>query len=399
MSHTYTQLKFGDVVNATDYVANGSFESLRLNVSTSTSPGHAVVVRLVDHNAKWTGPFSYVDKPSYDFLKKSRLIPGDVVVSNVGANAGTVFRVPDLGMPMTLGPNAIVCHPLNSDQIDRGYLYYYLSGPTGQALIAGIISGSAQPKFNKTSFRQLPIALPNIREQQAIAELLGALDDKIAANTNLAALSEDLITAQYQRAINSEETVSQPLFSVIDFDFGEAFKGSEFSESGVGRPLIRIRDLKTFTSQVWTTEKRLREILVQPGDVVVGMDAEFRPTVWLGQPGLLNQRVCRARGKFAGPAFVREALKEPLGRIEGYKSATTVIHLNKKDLEEAEILVPSFHSLALFESSVEALYSQRVSLAIENRTLTATRDALLPQLMSGKLRIKVAEKVLEEAGV
>lgn len=183
---------------------------------------------------------------------------------------------------------------------------------------------------------------------------------------------------------------------MVKVDFGEAFKGADFSEPGVGRPLIRIRDLKTFKSQIWTTEVRPSEVMVMPGDVVVGMDAEFRPTSWLGNPGLLNHRVCRVRGKYFGNAFAREVLKAPLIRVENFKSATTVIHLNKGDLERVKLLIPSSTALESFETTAEPLYTLRISLAVENRTLAATRDALLPQLMSGRLRVKDAQKLVEE---
>ncbi|SEJ49739.1 type I restriction enzyme, S subunit [Arthrobacter sp. yr096] len=280
---------------------------------------------------------------------------------------------------------------------DPDFIYYLIKNWSGS--LKDHASGSATPIINKSVLSKFEFLVPPVYEQRAIAEVLGALDDKIAANTKLASSAEELISVHFQRAIESEGTTSRSLFEVIDVDFGEPFKGSDFSDPGTGRPLIRIRDLKTFTSQVWTTENRSREILIQPGEVVVGMDAEFRPTTWLGEPGLLNQRVCRARGKSAGPAFVRETLRAPLRRIESSKSATTVIHLNKKDLDEAKVLVPGSESLVAFETAVEALYSLQVSIALENRLLATTREALLPQLVTGKLKVKDAEKVLEDAGV
>lgn len=314
--------------------------------------------------------------------------PG-VIVGRKGAYRGvhysaTPFSVIDTAFYVDSGPEVY----------DR-WAFYALQ----LADINGLDSGSAIPSTTREAFYSLPLLLPPFPAQKAIVDVLGALDDKIAANSKLAATSDELISLRFRQAIASGGAESRRLFDVIDIDFGEPFKGHDFSEPGTGRPLIRIRDLKTFTSQVWTTESRPKEVLVQPGDVVVGMDAEFRPTSWLGEPGLLNQRVCRARGKATGQAFVRESLKEPLSRIEGYKTATTVIHLNKKDLQETDICVPDTKSLRLFESSVEGLYSQRVAVALENRTLAAIRDALLPQLMSGMLRVKDAENVLEDAGV
>ncbi|WCD93731.1 hypothetical protein [Microbacterium sp. nov. GSS16] len=131
------------------------------------------------------------------------------------------------------------------------------------------------------------------------------------------------------------------------------------------------------------------------GDVLVGMDAEFRATAWLGAPGVLNQRVLRAGHPVYGRALVREVLKRPLAQVDNEKSATTVIHLNKADLARKTVCLPLRAALATFEAYAEPLYGVRVLLAEENRTLSAIRDALLPRLMSGELRVADIEHDIE----
>ncbi|MFD5174092.1 restriction endonuclease subunit S, partial [Bacillus mycoides] len=100
--------KINYIVEVTDYVANGSFAALKENVKTSDEIDYAMLIRLVDYNRNFKGPFTYVNKDGYEFLKKSKLFGGEIIISNVGANAGTVFRVPKLDIPMTLGPNSIM---------------------------------------------------------------------------------------------------------------------------------------------------------------------------------------------------------------------------------------------------------------------------------------------------
>ena len=273
------------------------------------------------------------------------------------------------------------------------WVYYALQ----LADINGMDSGSAIPSTTRESFAGLSASAPPVAEQQAIAEVLGALDDKIAANIALADSAEAFIGVAFDAAVRAGSR-EEALLDELRIEFGEPFAGSEFSEPGVGRPLIRIRDLKSFESQVWTTETRTKETVVSPGDVLVGMDAEFRPTAWLGAQGLLNQRVLRASHVSYGRALVRELLKRPLAEIEGEKSATTVIHLNKADLARKSVRVPSVEATSNFEAVAEPLYQTRVALAAENRSLAATRDALLPQLMSGKLRVRDAEKLVADAG-
>jgi hypothetical protein len=87
----------------------------------------------------------------------------------------TLFTVPDLGKPMTLGPNSLRIRGDSLKFVDR-FLYYYLSGPRGRSQIDSITEVTAQPKFNKTNLRNLVIPLPSRSEQQRILDLLVAVD-------------------------------------------------------------------------------------------------------------------------------------------------------------------------------------------------------------------------------
>lgn len=138
-----------------DFVANGSFASLKENVTLYPEEKEfALFMRNTDLKSGFVKKV-YVDKHSYDFLKKSRLLGGEVIISNVG-DVGSVYRCPDLDIPMTLGNNVIL---LNSHF--NNFLYQFFIGPLGQALIDGIKGGSAQPKFNKTDFKSQSILIPS----------------------------------------------------------------------------------------------------------------------------------------------------------------------------------------------------------------------------------------------
>lgn len=147
----------GEIVNVTDYVANGSFAALKRNVTLLDEPSYALYLRTTDFNSGFSSRFRYVDKSAYDFLSKSSLDGSEVIISNVG-DVGTVFRPPSwLGIPMTLGSNAVA---LKNPEMSN-FLYFYFTGPIGQREIQSIVTGSAQLKFNKTNFRALRIKLPD----------------------------------------------------------------------------------------------------------------------------------------------------------------------------------------------------------------------------------------------
>ncbi len=168
--------KAGEVFHTvTDYVANGSFASLRENVIYKDKEDYAVLIRLTDYNNNFEGPFVYVDKKAYDFLSKSSLNSGDIIIANVGAYAGFPFRVEEINKPMTLGPNAILVRSKENED----YLYYWLQSKFGQESLRNIISTTAQPKFNKTDFKTLLIPVPNYEEQKQISLILSSVDEQI----------------------------------------------------------------------------------------------------------------------------------------------------------------------------------------------------------------------------
>ena len=144
-------------VYITDYVANGSFASLRENVRLYDKPNYAHFIRNTDLKAE--SYKMYVDKHSYEFLSKSVLEGGEIIISNVG-DVGSVFLCPKLEKPMTLGNNIILLRP-KKDYLTF-YLYMLFKGGIGQHLIDGVTGGSAQRKFNKTDFKSIKLMMPSV---------------------------------------------------------------------------------------------------------------------------------------------------------------------------------------------------------------------------------------------
>ena len=176
----------------TDYVANGSFTSLKANVKLYQEDNYAYFIRNTDLKS---GTFEvFVDKHSYDFLSKSTLYGGEIIISNVG-DVGSVFLCPKLNKPMTLGNNIIMLRPEQNSL--KYYLYIWFKWLYGQALIQGIKGGSAQPKFNKTDFKNLPIYLPddNLLEKfhKIVEPMFELIDKNNSENQYLAAMRDTLL--------------------------------------------------------------------------------------------------------------------------------------------------------------------------------------------------------------
>src|SRR4051794_8951841 len=83
------------------------------------------------------------------------------------------------------------------------------------------------------------------------------------------------------------------LGDVVTVQNGAAFKSEYFNTEGRGMPLLRIRDIVPGDTETWYDGPYEDEFIVQPGDLVIGMDGDFNHALWSGPPALLNQRVCR----------------------------------------------------------------------------------------------------------
>lgn len=180
----------------TDFVASGSFESLRVNVPYLDTPDYAMLVRTADLSGSTRSSEKvYISEHSYNFLRNSNLFGGEVVLPNIGA-VGDVYIVPQLYKRMSLAPNSIMFKTNGSDK----YYYYYFFSRAGKQSIFDICQSTAQAKFNKTELRNLRVLLPPLTEQRAIADYL---DKKCAEIDELIAIKQQKIESlkEYKKSV------------------------------------------------------------------------------------------------------------------------------------------------------------------------------------------------------
>lgn len=189
----------------TDYVASGSFADLANNVTYLDYPNYALLVRTIDvsgkgHNAQCV----YINKHAYDFLANSNLYGGELLFPNIGASVGDVYIVPKLYEKMSLAPNSIMVRA----KYNNKFIYYYFSTTIGRFSLLDIAQSTAQPKFNKTDFRQLKIIFPEIEEQRQIVDYL---DKKCAEIDKLIAVKQQKIETltQYKKSLIYEYVTSK----------------------------------------------------------------------------------------------------------------------------------------------------------------------------------------------
>lgn len=163
-------------VVVTDFVANGSFASLKDNVTLVTErEDYALFMRNTDLKSDFKTKV-YVTEHSYNFLNKTKLFGNEVIISSVG-DVGSVYRCPKFNIPMTLGNNVIMLKSKYSY-----FFYLFFKSEHGQNLLYGITSGSVQEKFNKTSFRDIVLIYPSIDFIQDFENTVKPFFDKIDIN-------------------------------------------------------------------------------------------------------------------------------------------------------------------------------------------------------------------------
>ncbi|MCI5544259.1 MAG: restriction endonuclease subunit S [Azospirillum sp.] len=171
-------VRFANVsLYSTDYVANGSFASLRENVKIYKEKNFALLVKTQDFSNNFSRDLTYIDERSYNFLEKSKLYGGELMMSNIGASIGKVFIIPNLNMPMSIAPNSIIIK--FSDENITQFVNYLISSPFGQDILKVFTAGTAMPKFSKTQLRGCLISIPPYGEQIRIINKIKKLFDLI----------------------------------------------------------------------------------------------------------------------------------------------------------------------------------------------------------------------------
>jgi|GEM_PF-137519 len=179
------------------------------------------------------------------------------------------------------------------------------------------------------------------------------------------------------------------IYELCDVVYGAPFKSNLFNDDAKGLPLIRIRDLSHERPGVSTDEINSKGYQVQNGNLLVGMDGEFKPYIWGGGPAWMNQRICCFRPKRGlSSGVVKCFISRQLEYFEKTATATTVIHLGKGDIDHFSYLKPNKSLLMIISNQLESIYQIVVNSKSQSFSLTDVRDSLLPKLLSGEISVE-----------
>ncbi|MDN5745686.1 MAG: restriction endonuclease subunit S [Nocardioidaceae bacterium] len=321
-----------------------------------------------------------------------RLVPtGATNLTCIGSTIGKVSQ--------TLSP-AVTNQQINSliarEGITHpGYLYYMIKDWSPS--LASAASGSATPIVNKAVLSRFVFRVPPLKEQRAIAEVLGALDDKIAANTRAATTARELmvsLTSLAQGRCELRDVVEIVKSSVKPEELGDAavdhFSLPAF-DVGEGPELIQadaIKSNKTAIAQPSVLVSKLNPRIPRVWDVVTVSE---RPS--LGSTEFL---VLEPRGVTSSVLWA--VLSQPAfwSELSGMVAGTSGSHqrVRPDDVLGVEVIDPRSISEPC-RGAITALGERVDQFRAEIVALANTRDALLPLLLSGRVTVKDAESLVE----
>ncbi|NLS09700.1 hypothetical protein HGQ17_06710 [Nesterenkonia sp. MY13] len=330
-------------------------------------------------------------------MTKYELRSGDVVIAmdRPWISAGLKYAVVrEADLPAMLVQR--VARLRARDHLDQRYLGYIIGSRDFTNYIRGTETGSAVPHISGTQIMEFPLPpLPPLEEQRGIAATLGALDDKIDSNCRAIDSAEDLGEALFRKAADKVQTLTD----IAEVTMGSSPPGDTYNEEGEGVPFYQgVKDfgVRHPSYRVWTTGP------VRTAHANATLISVRAP---VGRLNRAKEYCCIGRGLAAVtssfPSTCYYSLQAADAVWAPFEQEGTVFgSMNKKSLTSAQVPWPSESGVRELEAQLSSLDTRITSLTDENRKLSGLRDALLPELLSGRVRVpEAAEAVGEGLGV
>jgi type I restriction enzyme S subunit len=336
-----------------------------------------------------------------------------------------------------IGYAAIAKNPIATNQgfrnlipkpgFDSEFLYYWVKAHVEE--LQRHASGSTFQELTGTALAQIRIRVPPLPEQRAIAHILGTLDDKIELNRRMSETLEAMARALFKSWFVDFEPVrakmegrwqrgqSLPGLPAHLYDlFPDRLMDSELGEIPEGWEVVRLGELLelAYGKALKAEDRRNGTIPVYGSNGQVGWHNEklvAGPGIIVGRKG--NPGVVKwvptdffpidttfyvvPKDKCPSLRFLFYALERQ--DLASLSADSAVPGLNRNLAYMSSQILPPRTLLVAFDSAVQPVFQRAYEAERESRTLAALRDALLPKLIRGEIRVRDAERFLEERGL
>jgi type I restriction enzyme S subunit len=311
--------------------------------------------------------------------------PGDTMVTTKGNSVGRTAYVPPGAPEFVYSPHLSYWRSADSSRLSSGFLRYWSRSREFLAQLEAMAHGTDMaPYLSLADQRRLHISLPPIFIQEAIAEVLGSLDDKIAVNDLVNSKASMLLGAHF--SVEAREVVRKvKLGDLIDLKYGKALKEE-------GRTLGRIPVFGGNGISGWHDIPLTRG----PGIIIGRKGANAGSVSWSQGPYwaidtsfYVEPVSCQVPLEFLFFLMQNIGLRKLVGD-------SAIPGLNRNIALSCDVGLPPDDVIKRFSVTAKTLLSLSAHIADESRTLGELRDTLQPRLMSGEIRVRDAEKVVEE---
>jgi type I restriction enzyme S subunit len=346
----------------------------------------------------------HVSDETYRTWFRAHPEPGDVLFVCKGS-PGRVAVVPD-PVPFCIAQDMLA---LRADPtvVDPLYLYYRLASRDVQNSISTMHVGTMIPHFKKGDFGKLRFTVhESLAEQRAIAEVLGALDDKIAANDRVVRTLQELADAKYGQAVMelvpgevTFATVAEvsgggtPSTSVGDYWDGDIAWATPTDVTALPSPYLRDTKRKITKAGL----KACSSGLYPPGSILMTSRATIGAFAIAELPVAVNQGfiVVNAKNPDAQWWLFHE-MRSRVTELQSYANGATFLELPRGRFKDIPIRLAGPGVVRQFSEDVSVFHRTAAHFSSESRELASARDELLPLLMTGRVSLNCAEKVAEE---
>ncbi|HSV66036.1 MAG TPA: hypothetical protein VLJ59_09060 [Mycobacteriales bacterium] len=311
---------------------------------------------------------------------RTSLRGGEVLVSLVGT-VGESAVVPDQLAGWNVARAVAVLRP---EGVSAAWIRLCLQTSAVRHQVSGLLNTTVQATLNLADLKRLSLPVAPDREMVAIAEVLGVLDDKIAANAKLANTADELAAVKF-KMLGSSDAAPGQLGDILVLEYGKALPSS-----------LRLPGQVDVYGSSGVVGSHNVALCCGRG-VVVGRKGTVGAVHWASGPHFpidttfyVTPRTDRCTDIFC--YFVLKSL-----RLAEMNSDSAVPGLNRSEAHAIPISIPGKVAIERFSERAYRLFEAKTQTEQESRTLAAVRDALLPQLMSGRLRVKDAEALVEDA--
>jgi len=381
----------------------------------------------------------FVDEPTYRRWMRTALLPDDVVLTSE-APLGEVAFI-DERLDWCLGQRLFAIRT-NKRLLNGRYLFYALQSDAVRQDLYSRATGTTVLGIRQSELRRIEVPLPPVDEQRAIAHILGTLDDKIDLNRRMNETLEATARALFKSwfvdfdPVRAKSEGRDPgLPSHLADLFPDSFEDSELGKipqgwmlGRFGDVVVQLRDQEHPPSspdvlfhhfsipafdegqsprpECGASIKSLK-LRVPAGVVLLSKLNPEIERVWMVDVGTGERAVCSTEFLVlrALPPYTRSyaycLARSPLFRqqIEGLVTGTSKSHqrAQAESILRLAVVVPPSPVLEAFDGVADSLLARTLDCRRESHTLAGLRDALLPKLVSGELRLHDADRLVETA--